>query len=82
MSTEQVRNLVATTLASGYTAASGSIEVADATGFPTTGTFRVSLGGERTPVGQKEQPAFAFDRFTVCAPDRTSIGTIQQISSP
>jgi len=40
---EQYANTVSTTLASGYTAGSGSIVVASATGLPSTGDFAVSL---------------------------------------
>ena len=45
---ELARNLAETTLASGYTAGAGSISVASAAGFPTTGTFRVRLGNAGT----------------------------------
>jgi hypothetical protein len=41
---EQFANLAETTLAAGYTAAAGTIDVASAAGFPATGTFRVRLG--------------------------------------
>jgi hypothetical protein len=40
---EQFANTVSTTLASGYTAGSGSIVVASATGLPSVGDFAVSL---------------------------------------
>ena len=44
MGSEKFANLAETTLASGYTAASGSISVSSASGFPTVGIFRVRLG--------------------------------------
>jgi hypothetical protein len=44
MAVELVRNLAETTLASSYTSGGSSIEVDDATGFPSTGAFRVALG--------------------------------------
>jgi hypothetical protein len=44
MSVELFANLAETTLASGYTSGGASITVASASGFPTTGTFRVRLG--------------------------------------
>jgi hypothetical protein len=44
MTVEVFRNLAETTLASGYTSGGVSISVASASGFPTTGVFRVALG--------------------------------------
>jgi hypothetical protein len=41
---EHFANLAETTLASGYTSGGGSISVASASGFPTSGVFRVALG--------------------------------------
>jgi hypothetical protein len=40
---EQFANIASTTLASNYTSGSGSISVSSATGFPTSGTFTVTL---------------------------------------
>lgn len=40
---EQLANLYSTTLASGYTAGSGSISVSSATGAPTVGTFSLTI---------------------------------------
>ena len=40
---EQLGNLATTTLAAPYTAGSGSISVSSATGFPTAGTFSVTI---------------------------------------
>jgi hypothetical protein len=44
MASEKFANLAETTLASDYTSGGASITVASATGFPTTGVFRVRLG--------------------------------------
>jgi hypothetical protein len=44
MAVELFANLAETTLASGYTSGGASITVTSASGFPTTGTFRVRLG--------------------------------------
>ena len=44
MASEKAANLAETTLASGYTSGGASISVTSASGFPTTGTFRVRLG--------------------------------------
>ena len=44
MASEKAANLAETTLASGYTSGGASISVTSATGFPTTGVFRVRLG--------------------------------------
>jgi hypothetical protein len=44
MAVEVFRNLAETTLASGYTSGGASITVTSASGFPSTGTFRVRLG--------------------------------------
>ncbi|HME96761.1 MAG TPA: hypothetical protein VKN16_21375 [Methylomirabilota bacterium] len=44
MAVEQFANLAETTLASGYTSGGSSISVASASGFPTSGVFRVRLG--------------------------------------
>jgi hypothetical protein len=41
--TEQFANKIETTVASAYTAASGTLIVASDTGFPATGTFRIRL---------------------------------------
>lgn len=43
MASEKFANLAETTLASGYTSGGASIAVTSATGFPTTGVFRVRL---------------------------------------
>ena len=42
--TEQFANKIETTVGSAYTAGSGTLVVASATGFPAIGTFRVRLG--------------------------------------
>lgn len=42
--TEQFANKISTTLAADYTAGSGTLTVASATGMPATGTFRLRLG--------------------------------------
>lgn len=44
MAVEQFRNLAETTLASSYTSGGSSISVVSASGFPTTGTFRLAIG--------------------------------------
>jgi hypothetical protein len=44
MAVEKFANLAETTLASGYTSGGASISVTSASGFPTSGTFRVRLG--------------------------------------
>jgi len=44
MATEVFTNAAATTLASNYTAGSGTLAVASATGYPTTGNFRIIVG--------------------------------------
>lgn len=44
MAVELFANLAETTLASSYTSGGASISVTSASGFPTTGTFRVRLG--------------------------------------
>lgn len=44
MASEKFANLAETTLASDYTSGGSSISVASATGFPTSGVFRVRLG--------------------------------------
>lgn len=44
MASEKFANLAETTLASSYTSGGSSISVSSASGFPTTGTFRVRLG--------------------------------------
>lgn len=44
MASEKFANKISTTVDSAYTAGSGSLVVADATGMPTTGNFRVRLG--------------------------------------
>ena len=43
MASEKFANLAETTLASSYTSAGTSLSVASASGFPTTGVFRVRL---------------------------------------
>ncbi len=45
---EQFANLASTTLASGYTAGSGSISVVSAAGFPTQGTFTLCIRDQTT----------------------------------
>lgn len=44
MSREVFANLAETTLASGYTSGGASMTVTSASGFPSTGTFRIRLG--------------------------------------
>jgi len=44
MAPETFGNKVDTTVASGYTAGSGTLVVASATGMPATGNFRIRLG--------------------------------------
>src|SRR5690348_7784839 len=44
MSAEVFANLAETTLGAGYTSGGSSITVASASGFPSTGVFRVRLG--------------------------------------
>jgi len=45
---EQLNNLASTTLASGYTAGAGSISVTSATGFPSGGTFTLTIRDSTT----------------------------------
>jgi hypothetical protein len=65
MAVETYVNLAETTLASGYTAGSGTLSVTSAADFPATGNFRIRLGnGSRTLL---QVTGVAGTTFTVTA---------------